>query len=375
MKKKKSLTVILTLIMAILLCVPVFADDAQYDTDSAGNMFASGDLVTIKTTPFFGGFAFGKSIMMSNAEAAGSFMAAGQEINVSNSTIEESLYIAGNNISTAYTEVYGNIYAAGNSVIIGEEVSGNGVYAAGSSIVFSGTSRCANLAASSVTFDGYVDGDVHISADKVTVTENAVVTGTLEIESANEPDISDSADVGEYSFDQVDDKREDADEAVAKIGILGSIFKRFTKCIYWIVAMAAFGMLLCWLFNDHLNRALTFMKERPGAMIGCGIISWLCIPLAAIILLCTYILAPIGGMLMLLYVLLLCAGLAFTASSLARLVFPKMNVFLSTLIGIAVFETVRMIPFIGFLVGIVADMYLLAYVVLNVWDHRMKKSA
>ena len=373
MKKKKLITIVLSLLMALTVCVPVLAE-VEADMDSAGTLFVSGDIVSVPSTKFFAGFAAGRSVSMTDAEAQGSVMIAGQEVNIGTSLVAESLYAAGNTVSVRDTVVGGNIYAAGNNVVIGENVSGNGVYAAGSSVVFSGETRGAYLAAESVTLDGVIDGDVRISADNVTVTKNAVVKGELNIASSNEPDISDAADINDYKYDQITEGDEDAAEAASKGGIIAMFLGMLGKCMYWIVAMAVFGLLLCCFFGDHLDRALTFMKERPGAMIGTGIISWLAIPVAAILLCCSYILAPIGGMLMLAYVLLLCAGLAFTGASVARLVFPKMNVFLSAIIGIAVLEVIRMIPFVGLLVGIAADMYLLAYVVQSLWMHRIKKN-
>ena len=134
--------------------------------------------------------------------------------------------------------------------------------------------------------------------------------------------------------------------------------------------MGVFGIILCWLFNGHLISAAEMIKNKPGVMIGTGIITWVCVPLAALILCITYILAPIGAMLAMAYVLLLCAGLAFAGASLVKIFLPNMNKYLAALIGIAVLEIVRMIPVIGFLVGAVADMYLLAYVVQTIWNSR-----
>ena len=50
-----------------------------------------------------------------------------------------------------------------------------------------------------------------------------------------------------------------------------------------------------------------------------------------------------------------------------------MNVFLSALIGIAALEIIRLVPVIGVLVGIAADMYLLGYVIQCLWLNRKQK--
>ena len=167
------------------------------------------------------------------------------------------------------------------------------------------------------------------------------------------------------------EKKEAEDKEDSSPSLVSEIFQKIKSCIYWIVAMAAFGMIL---FSEHLETAATFMKTRPGAMVGSGIIGWITIPIAAIMLCCTYILAPVGGMMLLAYVLLLCAGLAFAGASLIRLFLPNMNIFLAALIGIAALEIVRLIPVIGTLVGIVADMYLIGYVIQRLWIRRLRKN-
>lgn len=371
MKNKKLMTLVLAALLAIATCIPVMADEP----DSAGNIFEAGDMVTLPTTPFFGALAVGQSVNVADAKAKGSLMLAGQEVSISDSTVGESVYMAGNSVSLKSTKVNGNIFGAGNSITISGITEGNGVYATGNLISFDGTATGLYVAGSKVILSGTVNGDAMISAETVEIKDGAVVTGTLKIQSPVEPSVPSGAQIADYEFEQVSEDAQDATAAAAKAGIGAVIIKKLLSGLYWIVAMAAFGMLLCWLFNDHLAGAAAMIKEKTGPMIATGAISWACIPAAAIILCCTWILAPIAGMLALAYVLLLCAGLAFAGASLSRLLFPKMNVFLSALIGIAVLELVRLVPILGTLVGIAADMYLLGYVVQSLWAKRLKKQS
>ncbi|MBR6159981.1 MAG: hypothetical protein IKQ40_06720 [Lachnospiraceae bacterium] len=370
MKKKRTAAIVMTALLALCMCVPAFAEDI----DSAGNVFESGETVSLPSVPFFGGFIAGRTVGVAGSEAKGSVMAAGQDVNVSGSSVGESLYVAGNNVTVSLTAVEGNLWAAGNNVTIGEGTSANGVYAAGTTVNYQGTSNGFFAAGTNVILAGTVNGDVTIEADKVQISDNAVVTGKLTVKSANDPELSENAQIGDYSHDVVTEDEEDAGENISKTGIMSVFANKLTSCLYWIAAMAAFGMLLCWFFNDDLEGALTCIKEKPGAMIGCGIVSWICIPIVAITLCCSYLLAPVAGILTLAYILILCVGLAFTGASLARLVFPKMNVFLSALIGIAVLEILRVVPVLGFIIGAAADMYLLGYVILKLWNGRLRKN-
>lgn len=370
MKKKTIMAVLISSMMALAMCVPAFAEEP----DSAGNIFEAGDNVSLPSDPFFGAFLCGQSANASGAKASGSVMAAGQEVNISSSSIGESLYMAGNMVTLSDTDVSGNLYAAGNSITINGS-NANGVYAAGNMIRFDGETNGLFVGGSQVTVSGTVNGDAVISADTVNISDDAVITGKLTVQSPSEPSVPDGARIGDYSYEVQTESEGDVAEAAVAAGIGALIIKKLTSGLYWIIAMAAFGMLLCWLFNDHLDRAVSWIRTKTGPMIGTGVVSWICIPVAAIVLCITYILAPIGGMLMLAYVLLLCAGLAFTGASLVRLLLPNMNVFLSALIGIAVLEAVRLIPVLGTLVAIAADMYLLGYVVLRVWESRLQKKA
>ena len=307
-KNRKLITLFVTVMMAVCMCVPAFAADL----DSAGNIFEAGNSVSLPDIPFFGGLIAGQTVSADDTDAEGSVMMAGQSVEMNDGEVGESLYAAGNIISIDDVWVSGNIYVAGNNIVIKGSES-NGAYVVGNQIAFDGVANALYAAGNIVSVKGTINGDAIIEADVVELDDDLEVTGSLTIKSVNEPKVPDNAPIKDFIY------------------------------------------------------------EPPGAMIGCGVISWICIPVIVIALCCTYILAPIGGMLALLYVLLLCAGLAFAGASLVRIFLPNMNVFLSALIGIAVLEVVRMIPFIGTLVGILADMYLLAYVILTLWDNRLIK--
>lgn len=377
--KKKWMALILTGLLALSMCVPVLASEVE--VDSAGNVFATGDMVTLPSDSVFGAFLAGNNVSIDGQEAKGSLAAAGQSVYASDVKIGESLYAAGNSVILKDTKVKGNVWTAGNTVTMSGKTEANGIYAAGSIVTFSGTTNGLYVGAGKLVIDGTVNGDAIIDADEVKITDNAVITGNLKVRSSKQPEISDQAKVTNYSFEETKPDEEDLEEleeagkAATGIGIGAIIMKKLLSAIYWIIAMVAFGMLLCWLFGDHLSGAAAMIRERTLPMILSGVIGWMSIPFAALMLLCTWILAPTAGMLAMAYTLLLCAGLAFAGASLARLIFPRMNVFLSALIGIGILEIVRIIPVLGTLVGIAADMYLIGYVIQKLWIGRLRKNA
>ena len=366
---KKRITVLL---MAGLLAITFasYVSASELYEDSACNVFVSGDQASLPEDKFFSGFAAGKSVDMKDADAVGSVLMAGQDVKASDSEVSESMYVAGNNVSVEDTKVLGNVFAAGSEVSLTDGFSANAVYAAAQNFTFDGEANCLLVGAGSVTIGGVIDGDVTIDSDNITIKDGTVINGTLIVNSSKEPDIPEDVEVGKYTFNKV----EPDSDSISSLSIGARILKKITSGLYWIVAMAAFGMLLCWLFDRHLSTAANYIKNRTAPMVVSGVLAWLCIPVAALLLCISYILAPIAGMLTLAYVLLLCEGLAFTGASLSRIIFPNMNVFLSALICIAALEVVRLIPVIGMLVGIAADMYLLGYVIQSLWLHRLQKS-
>ena len=342
-KNRKLITLFVTVMMAVCMCVPAFAADL----DSAGNIFEAGNSVSLPDIPFFGGLIAGQTVSADDTDAEGSVMMAGQSVEMNDGEVGESLYAAGNIISIDDVWVSGNIYVAGNNIVIKGSES-NGAYVVGNQIAFDGVANALYAAGNIVSVKGTINGDAIIEADVVELDDDLEVTGSLTIKSVNEPKVPDNAPIKDFIYEPVSRGEQQGGIGALGLGIGAKI-------------------------GDHLTKASELVRTKPGAMVGCGIISWICIPVIVIALCCTYILAPIGGMLALLYVLLLCAGLAFAGASLVRIFLPNMNVFLSALIGIAVLEVVRMIPFIGTLVGILADMYLLAYVILTLWDNRLIK--
>ena len=109
---------ITTLLMAGLLAIGFTATVAasEISEDSAGNVFASGDAVSLPASQFFGGFAAGKEVEMNGSEAEGSVYIAGQSVKIADSVIDESLFAAGEELNVNDTDISGNVFAAGKTI-------------------------------------------------------------------------------------------------------------------------------------------------------------------------------------------------------------------------------------------------------------------
>ncbi len=365
MKKKRIVTGLLVLVFCLFQCMTVFAAETaettgdQQEMDTGGNLFWGGENLSVDSV--FSAFAAGRTVEMDQAQAEGSVFAVAQDIDIRDSRINESAFLGGETVTVRDTPVHGNIFAMGRTIDISGE--SNTVYAMGETVAFNGVTNGIHATGNSVSIAGKINGDVTVESDSLFIDPDAEITGRLKITAGSEPQIPDSAKVGSYEFEQKveeDDKSET--EAVAET--VGSVMiKKVLSTIYWIIAISLLGLLLCWLFDDHLLKAGEKLKKSPGYAVARGLLGWICAPIIVIFMLCTVLLAPAGVLLLLAYIILLCAGTCFTGASLGRLLFPKMNRFLAAVICISVLEVMLVIPFAGRIIGVICDLYLISYVV------------
>ena len=382
MKRKCIAALLAVCILVMVLSMPLFAAE----TDSAGNIFEAGEQVTLSDVPFFGAFAMGKDVDLNQAAAKGSVAVMGTGVSVAGSSIDETLYAGGGDVLIKDTAIKGNVFLIGNNVSLIGENSCNGAYLMGRDIIFEGKANALNASGKAIRIKGTINGDVNLKADKVGIDPDTVVNGTLNISAAEEPVIPESAQIGSYNYSKVENKKADGGgkEKTGEAGekkdddsqstVTSGIGAKIGKTIFWIVATAILGLILCWFFDKHLNSAGEMIKDNLGPYIGKGIGCLFLIPLLSILLCITVILAPVGVILLILYALLVFMGTAFTGSSVSRLLLPNLNVFLAAVIGIAVLQILKMIPFVGWIIRIATGIYILSYVFQYIWRNRLRKN-
>ena len=367
MRRKTIPAIVVAWLLCIALSMPILAAEA----DSAGNVFMAENSVVLSELPFFDAWALGQDVVVEESRSKGSVGVMGQSVKINNSYINNALYAGGGTIILQDTAVLGNMYMAGNNIKMSGIISCNGAYLAGRNVTFAGNSNILNIVAETVKIDGNISGDAYVKADKIEISPATVISGKLIISSVNEPAIPDTAQIGDYSF-----KKENLAEEgknIEKEETASPIQKKLTSTLYWFAARAALGMILCWLFSKHLIQAAEYLKTSTGSFIGTAIGGFLLVPIAAIILCFTYVLLPVSILALIIYGILMFVGISFTGASLPRLFLPSMNIFLSSLIGIAVLSILGALPFVGWIVVILSGMYLLGYVLMYLWSNRLKR--
>lgn len=369
MKNKKLMLIpMLILVLSLLAGTALAAGSDAKGLDTAGNNFLGCD---DESSGEYSGsdsakrdiYWVGNKLTLTNSTTGGDAITAGYSMSFSGCDVGGSIRAAGYSVSIDNTTIKNNITTAGNELNIGAGVKAAGIIAVGNRVTVSAECDSLFAAGAVVRFDGVVNGDASISADKVIFGENAVITGHLKIDSSSEPVYP--AGIKDHTFTAFENTEEgEAAQAAATISFGAALLHR----LYWIVASCVVALLLCLLATKELDGSGEMLIKRPVAMPVTGLVTLLAMPLAIIILLITVIGAPVAGLIALLFAAMCFFAIAFAGASAGRLVFPKMNKILASVIGVAALELLRIIPYLGGLILFAAILYTVGYFILACYE-------
>lgn len=380
-KRMKKMSISLLVIMMISLLagnVAVFADDTINlsgsesvdvtpikEKDSAENSF----LVETSTT----GedyqqdvYWFGNTNSMNDITIGNDLIGAGYMLTVNQAVIKGSIRTCTYDLSLRGVDVAHNMTVAGNRLYFDDETKAKGIYAAGNDIVFNGECDSINAGGNTIVLNGIVNGDARIDGSEITIGSDAVVTGKLIVYGAYEPEIPEGAKINSFEYhDSPNIPDEDTVETVSKgAEFVHKIFNR----VYWIPAMIIVALFFCLVMPGAVSGSGKMLVTRPVAMSVSGLVALFAIPLAFIFLCVTIIGLPLAGLVALLYATMLIFAVPFAGASAGRLVFPKMNVWLSSIIGVAILTFALAIPFIEDLVKFLSMLYILGYFIQKCYE-------
>lgn len=377
----KNMKIYLAVIVLVLLSMMTLTVTAQ--ADSAGNVFIDEDNAGLQTvqrdlywagsTRTFSGYQVGKS-----------FLAAGYDITVSDTEVGGSLRIGAYSIVLNGIDVEDNITAAANEIQM-SGVTASGVYAAGNSVYFSGSADRVILAASKVTIDGEISGDVDVYAEKIIIGDDLKVNGTLTVHSENEPVMPSGAVAGKYVFNKtetetsaVTDDNNDGVSVQVQASKKSSGFGSFIRGMFSTLLLAALIYLL--LGGNELSKPGEMLLSRPLPMLGTGLAGLFVIPGVTLILLFIWIGFPSAGLIAILFLIVCLFSLTFAGMTVGKTLIPRFvnssitnKDWFCLLIGALVFWLLRKIPFIGGLLQACAIIYTLGYFLQTIYL-RLKES-
>lgn len=370
MKKGLTRTLVAMLLLALVM-VPALAL-ADSETDTAGNELFSQDL-TGKSIEL-DAYGTGETVNMQDSTVGASALLAGKDLMVSGSTIGGSLRAAGYNIVVNNTELGANATLAGYSITLGSGTTAKAVYAASNTFTFSGTCDTMGVYANTVTLNGTVNGDAQIYAENVVIGDNAVVTGSLNISAATEPVVPASAKIGALSFTTTETTPENAETAATvstAVGILGKL----KKLIINIPGRMVLAVLYFFTISATVKKSGDMLKKRPAPMLLSGLIAIIAAPIAIVLLLCTVIGIPSAMLLSLLLSIALGFAISFTACAVGQLVFTKLHGLVASIIGVAAFSVLGIVPILGGVLTFACMLYTVGYFIQVIFLNWPRKTA
>ena len=350
---KRTLALVAALAMAFALAIPS-ALAATFDT--AGNVY-SADTATPAEREFSGDYIWvGNELSESGLKVGGDILAGGSEISVADSKIAGNIRAAGARIGINGCAVSKNITAAGQSIIVGTGTDAMAVLGASEEFEFYGTADYLQVYAQTVTIDGRIDGDVRITAVDVQLGSNAYVSGTLYVESPEEPLILEGGWVQNLDYTPVDSK-----SFGNMAGFSYNQLLTYALLIYLVITLLM-AFVIEWLMRGEVKFAADYFREHPGKYLVSGLILGILIPVLVIGFMMLIASIGLSIVLLLFAMILLIVAVPFAIASFSRLIFPKMNRFLAITIVGAIACALTLLPIAGWALSALCGLYTLGFV-------------
>ncbi len=299
-------------------------------------------------------------------------------------TIDDDIYCFGDTVNISGTVL-------GDTIIFARQANIDGTVR-GSLLVFAETIRIngnsagsVRGAANSVYFNGSTGGDLMIAADRLNISGSvqrniyaavgnlflgpeAVIGANVNYYSANEAALHEEATIGGTLERTVPREYETAAPA-----------RNIWSFVRPILSLLLVTALIVLLFPNISRGTINTIKEKPSLSLGIGALIVFTTPLAAMLLLLTVIGAPLSILSILTYTVLLYITRVFAGYFLGHFVFDRLGKELHplwiALLGVLVLSLLANIPYIGWLIHLVAVIFAAGAFLLHLTDKKKEQQA
>jgi cytoskeletal protein CcmA (bactofilin family) len=319
------------------------------------NVSAAGAIVSVRGTVRNEIRAAGAEVDI-DASAGRDYWAAGAIVSAKGQAAR-NLNAAGARVSVD-ARVGGRLNVAGARVLIGPQTEVVGrARIVGADVLFAGSSKGGlEIYGDTVRIDGIVAGDVRVVARQVTVGGKAVIAGNIRFETFDEPLIEEGAQItGRQTVTLPQPKKVEPGRFLAGIGAV---------ILFAVGAGFLLGLILLAVARRFVERSIDAMREAPtrSALIGLAVL--ILTPLLAVVLMVTIIGIPIGLLALLAFPLLLLVASVLAAFGLSDRIFNRTGEsrsiggrLLYLLAGLLILVLLGLVPFLGFVVWLLATMF------------------
>lgn len=354
MIKKRNYFCICIVLSFLLIAIsqPVFAEISagNYISESEGENSTD----VIKGEIERDAYSFSYAINVNESTIGRSFISASYSLSVLDSTIGDSLRAAAENITISGVTIDNNVTTASRSLEM-NNVTCNAIYAVAQNSVLNVVTNDITISGENVTISGAISGNVNVDADNVTIKEGTEILGTLTVQSPNQPVIENNTNVANIDFNQVVDNSQSPTDLVVSTLI---------DIAYWTAVTAIIGFIIILCLNKTTERMGSLLHYHPVALILCGIVGVLIIPVIAIVLIFGYITTPLTFIITIGYFFLISICVPFAAVGISKCFMPKINPWLSGLIFTLLFGILSRIPYINFIVLLISAIVTFGYCLL-----------
>ncbi|MFC1931346.1 hypothetical protein ACFLXJ_04030 [Chloroflexota bacterium] len=332
--------------------------DIVIDGTVNGDVFAVGRSITINGR-VNGGISFGGQTATINGEITNGFRFGGQSIIV-NGRIGRDLVVGGSQLSVSSTGQIDDDLVFGAATVQADGSIGGSILGAGSE----------------VTLTNNVGGDITLSVDRLTITSGADIQGDIQYTSPNEASIQPGAIISGDISHLIPERPEK--EGVTK-GILAGIAGAAIWKILSFVMIFIIGIILILITQKRMALMQIAIQKSPWQTLGWGALILIATPIAAVIVMITVIGLPLGIISLLLWGIVLYLSQIPVALLLGRLIIRQNRELDSTglmigalALGLLVLFVLRVIPVIGWIVGLLIIVFGLGTLITSIGTMRFE---
>jgi len=311
-------------------------------------LFAAGRNIDIAGTVNGDVFCAGQDVTISG-KVTGDVICAGQSVHISG-TVDGNIRVAGQNVTINGTTGH-NLTVGGQDVSVESSgnVRGDATIGGQTATVNGSIGRDLALGSTDATINGKVGRDVQSSVNTLTLGSTAIISGNLTYTSAQQLSQAPGARVvGITIHKQPKEQNQHMHYGAFIRG--GAWF-----ALYLFVALLIVALVLVLLAPQMFHVATEVAIHHPGRTFLVGFAASIVAPAVIVLLMATVVGIPLGVLAIFAWLVALFLSGPFAAYYVGRLLLAKNgNALLIMLIGAVVLLFLYFVPFIGFVVSIVA---------------------
>jgi len=330
----------------------------------------SGDIVTVASGEVIDGdlYVAGSDVII-DGTINGDLIAAGSTITV-NGTVNGSIMAVGGTVNIN-GEVSHAVRVIGETLNISGTI-GRDLLVAGDEFSMASTAEIGGdllLGAVTARIDGLIKGDINSGVDSLTIASTASIQGKLTYISENEANIQSGAQIRGTITHKLPDVKE---KLATGIGLWGKVIIELWSIVIGFLMTLVLGIIIVLLAPRRVKAVTESIRTRPWASLGWGAVILVATPIAALIACITIIGLPLGLIALALYTIAICLTQLFVGLLIGQLIIgysrkveTKALLVGALTLGLAILSLLRLIPYLGFVVGLATVLFGLGAILVS----------